>query len=88
MQPLTRMTLELPTELIQATEKAIALLKVTSLDEFVATALRHELSTISQASLSSSELEDDPIWELGTNPVVCDVTDASENLDRYLYNSL
>jgi hypothetical protein len=88
MQPLTRMTLELPTELIQATERAIAEGKVTSLDELIALALRRELSTLSQASLSSSELEDDPIWGLGTNPVVCDVTDASENLDRYLYNSL
>lgn len=85
MQPLTRMTLELPTELIQATEKAIAEGKVTSLDELIALALRRELSMLSQTS--SSELEDDPIWELGTNPVVCDVTDASENLDRYLYNS-
>jgi hypothetical protein len=88
MQPLTRMTLELPTELIQATERAIAQGKVTSLDELIARALRRELSTLSQTSLSSSESDEDPIWELGTNPVVCDVTDASENLDRYLYNSL
>jgi hypothetical protein len=39
--------------------------------------LKHELSKIKS--------KDDPIWELGTNPVVCDITDASENLDRYLY---
>jgi metal-responsive CopG/Arc/MetJ family transcriptional regulator len=80
------MTLELPTELIQATERAIAQGKVTSLNELIARALRRELSMISQTS--SSKSQDDPIWELGTNPVVCDVTDASENLDRYLYNSL
>jgi metal-responsive CopG/Arc/MetJ family transcriptional regulator len=52
MQSLTRMTLELPTELIQATEKAIAQGKVKSLNEFVAIALRHELSSLSQAPLS------------------------------------
>ena len=55
MQPLTRMTLELPTELIQATERAIAAGKVTSLNELIARALRHELSTISQASYSVSQ---------------------------------
>ena len=44
MQPLTRMTLELPTELIQATEKAIAEGKVTSLNELIALALRRRVS--------------------------------------------
>ena len=28
----------------------------------------------------------DPILELGTQPIVCDVSDASENHDRYLYS--
>ena len=32
-----------------------------------------------------SAMKDDPIFKLGTNPVNCGVTDASENLDRYLY---
>ncbi|MCU0537191.1 MAG: hypothetical protein MUD14_25170 [Hydrococcus sp. Prado102] len=82
MQELTRMTVELPTELIQATEKAIAVGKVKSLSEFLALALKHELSTLERVSDSSSPSEDDPIWGLGTNPVVGDVTDASENLDR------
>ena len=27
----------------------------------------------------------DPILQLGTQPIVCDVSDASENLDRYIY---
>ena len=86
MSELTRMTLELPTELIEEAEKAICFAasqseiasgKANSINEFVALALKHELSKIKSKV--------DPIWELGTNPVVCDVTDASENLDRYLY---
>lgn len=28
---------------------------------------------------------DDPIWELGNDPVVCGLPDASENHDRYIY---
>jgi virulence-associated protein VagC len=30
---------------------------------------------------------DDPIWELGNDPVVCGLSDASENHDRYLYET-
>ncbi|MGF1937535.1 MAG: hypothetical protein RM347_024630 [Nostoc sp. ChiQUE02] len=26
------------------------------------------------------------IWDLGSNPVECDVTDSAINHDRYLYN--
>jgi len=29
--------------------------------------------------------KDDPIFKLGSNPVSCGATDASENLDQYLY---
>ncbi|MFY9622611.1 MAG: hypothetical protein WAQ99_22530 [Pyrinomonadaceae bacterium] len=29
--------------------------------------------------------KDDPIHDFGKNPVTLDVTDASENLDRYVY---
>lgn len=29
--------------------------------------------------------KDDPIFDFGKDPVTLDVTDASENLDRYLY---
>ena len=28
----------------------------------------------------------DPILEFGTQPIVCDVNDASDNHDRYLYS--
>ncbi|MFN6502088.1 MAG: hypothetical protein RMX65_034565 [Nostoc sp. DedQUE01] len=28
------------------------------------------------------------IWDLGSNPVECDVTDGAINHDRYLYNAL
>ena len=29
--------------------------------------------------------KDDPIHDIGKDPITLDVTDASENLDRYLY---
>ena len=29
--------------------------------------------------------KDEPIYDIGKNPVTLDITDASENLDRYLY---
>ena len=29
--------------------------------------------------------KDDPVFKLGSNPVSCGATDASENLDQYLY---
>ncbi len=28
---------------------------------------------------------EDPIWRLGSHPIMCEVTDASTNTDRYLY---
>ncbi|MBM4167206.1 MAG: hypothetical protein FJ218_09865 [Ignavibacteria bacterium] len=29
--------------------------------------------------------KNDPIFQLGRNPVDCDVSDAAENFDKYLY---
>lgn len=29
----------------------------------------------------------DPIWEMGNDPVTCGLPDASENHDRYLYQA-
>ena len=29
--------------------------------------------------------EEDPIWDLGSNPVNCDLPDASSQPDQYLY---
>jgi metal-responsive CopG/Arc/MetJ family transcriptional regulator len=60
MQELTRMTLELPTELIQETEKAIAAGIVKNLSEFIALALRQELSNLEQTSKFSSQLGIEP----------------------------
>ena len=30
-------------------------------------------------------IKEDPIFKLGTDPVSCNIGDASENLDKYLY---
>jgi hypothetical protein len=32
-------------------------------------------------------VETDPIWQLGSNPISLEISDASENHDRYLYNT-
>jgi hypothetical protein len=96
MESITNKTLQLPTELILATEKMIQSGKVKSFDDFVILALKHELLSLEKAEnqtplkLEKSQVEslEDPIWELGENPVLGDVTNASENLDQYLYKSL
>jgi hypothetical protein len=31
------------------------------------------------------EPDNDPIWNLGKNPITLDVTDASANHDKYIY---
>jgi hypothetical protein len=31
------------------------------------------------------EPDNDPIWNLGKNPIKLGITDAAENLDKYLY---
>lgn len=30
-------------------------------------------------------VQNDPIWNLGEDPIECDVSDASEQHDKYLY---
>lgn len=30
-------------------------------------------------------VQNDPIWNLGKDPIECDVSDASEQHDKYLY---
>ena len=35
--------------------------------------------------VSTKNIKDDPIFQIGKNPVSCPETDASENLDKYIY---
>lgn len=81
MAELSRITVVLPQNLVEQINEAIAKGHAENLDRFIALALEQRLSNLN----SDSDL--DPIWQLGSNPVVCDVTDASEHLDRYLYKS-
>ena len=37
---------------------------------------------------NATELEEDPLWLIGTDPVDFDITDASINHDIYLYGPL
>jgi hypothetical protein len=88
-------TLSLPIELLNKVEEVIQTQKPNSLDEFVTLALRDKLvktnaNVISESSLSQQEVnpEEDPIWLLGTDTVEDTITDASINLDYYLYNQV
>lgn len=40
-----------------------------------------------QMDSNGSRLQLDPIWNLGENPVECDISDASEQHDKYLYGT-
>jgi len=88
-------TLSLPIDLLNKVEEVIQTQKPNSLDEFVTLALRDKLvktnaNVISESSLSQQEVnpEEDPIWLLGTDTVEDPITDASINLDYYLYNQV
>jgi len=93
MSKITQMTLSLPTDLINATERLIQSGLVKSIDDFVTLALHHELlkmqrlSETSQDSPENSDAVDDPIWGLGENPIQSGLRDASENIDNYLYGT-
>ena len=93
MSKVTQMTLSLPTDLINATERLIQSGLVKTIDDFVTLALHHELlkmqrlSEISQDSPENSDAFDDPIWGLGENPIQSGLRDASENIDNYLYGT-
>jgi hypothetical protein len=93
MPKVTKMTLSLPTDLINATERLIKSGLIKTIDDFVTLALHHELlkmqrfSDSSQDLLEESDSFDDPIWGLGENPITSGLRDASENIDKYLYGT-
>lgn len=90
MPKTTEIILQLPTELLQTTEALIKEGKANSLDEMITQALEHEINQLKseQPSFNSSnDFNNDPIWKLGKKPIAIDITDASENLDQYLYDS-
>ena len=42
----------------------------------------------SEEPVMTDDWENDPLWLIGTDPVMADVTDASVNHDLYLYGPL
>ena len=42
----------------------------------------------SEEPVTTDDWENDPLWLIGTDPVMADVTDASVNHDLYLYGPL
>lgn len=91
MSNTTQITLELPTELLQTTQSLIKAGKASSLDELITQALQYKLSQLQRDQVfsnSNNDLsDDDPIYQLGKNPISSDITDGSVNIDRYLYDS-
>ena len=83
------LTVNLPKQLVSQAQELIRLGKVTNIDEFITEAIQKELSQHieRQPSALGNDLEEDPIFGLGKNPVHGGVEDASENLDNYIYNS-
>lgn len=89
-------TLQLPTHILEQTHKLIQQEKIKTIDEFVILALQKALIDLQTLDIQSPsirtennpELATDPLWELGKNPIVSGITDASANLDRYLYQAL
>ena len=89
-------TLSLPIDLLNKVEAILQTQQPNSLDEFVTLALRDKLvetnatNVISEGNLSQQEVkpENDSIWLLGTDTVEDTITDASSNLDYYLYHQV
>ncbi len=47
-----------------------------------------EVLSRSEKPAMADDWENDPLWLIGTDPVMADVTDASVNHDLYLYGPL
>ncbi len=64
-KPTVRTTLTLPSELLEATDKAVSQGKAKSRNEFVSQALRHELAAIKQAEIDAelAEMARDPEYQ-------------------------
>jgi len=67
-------------------EKSLAQIIRESIVEYLAEP--QESGPKSLAEDTSLDWENDPLWLIGTDPVMADVTDASVNHDLYLYGPL
>lgn len=84
MSTIIPLTINLPQELVNASEELIKAGKVKNFDEFIATAVQNELL---KNNLSVDYLPDeDPIFGLGKNPVNIGIIDASNNLEKTTIN--
>ena len=66
-------------------EKSLAQIIRESIVEYLA---EPQVGPKSLAEDTSLDWENDPLWLIGTDPVMADVTDASVNHDLYLYGPL
>lgn len=81
------LTINLPQDLVNASQQLIRLGKAKNFEDFITIAIQNELLKNNLSLTLTSEEENDPIFGLGENPVYSGVKDASDNLDNYIYNS-
>jgi len=67
-------------------EKSLAQIVRESIVEYLAEPQVSEPKSLAEDT--SLDWENDPLWLIGTDPVMADVTDASVNHDLYLYGPL
>jgi hypothetical protein len=79
------LTINLPQDLVNASQQLIRLGKAKNFEDFITIAIQNEL--LKNNLPLTSEEDNDPIFGLGENPVHGGVKDASDNLDNYIYNS-
>lgn len=76
---------------INVTTEAAQVFRAASLEErhwletFISKQLLEALPDPPQVQATQPAAASDPIFLLGSEPIVIDVTDASVNLDQYLY---
>ena len=67
-------------------EKSLAQIVRESIAEYLAEPQISDPESLAEDA--SLDWENDPLWLIGTDPVMADVTDASVNHDLYLYGPL
>ena len=88
---MSTLVIELPNDQLDTLERVARRRNMTinaMLAELLSTIIddiESEPDSVTQAPFHNTSRDDDPILELGRNPISIDVNDASVNHDRYVY---